>query len=551
MEKPLHSQSYYEILNVSKDATDQEIKTSYHQKVKQYHPDHNHGREKECADYFKKVLDAYRTLSDPKLRANYDRAEILKPHIITSNTKPEIEKILRENGLVEQVIIPPYPRAHPVEINPDLIHSIYNNLNNNSNNNLNNLNNLNNQSGSSNYFNSSFTSSLSSSSLSSIGEKTGLGINLPHFKIQRTQSGNNNSKLNEKDEKVLKDFISLVNSSSTRQQNNKNPINYNYQNINQDDENSNANKQHHHHHNHHHFHNIDHSGGENGKDNQNKHHHHVHSRPHNNHNNIHNNNNHNNGPNINVQSFNQNILNFNAGSVNNNIINNNPPNNNNNNNNGYNYNDNTKNFNINNQESDDKKSEEEKEEKEEKEVSSTSSTYQGMTLQTTIAVSFEESVYGCTKHILFKRQVLCTICSGKDKQKNPMSTEKSLQQNEQKYCSNCEGKGVRMEDAKVAVKVPAGVCDGWRKVMVGEGDQSKSSIGDLVIIFNVEKSSFFNRLEGKDEVLCDLPITFSQAALGVSLKVPSIYGPIRVCLLIQISNNYYEYFILIIFNHFK
>ncbi|QEK38955.1 molecular chaperone DnaJ [Candidatus Nesciobacter abundans] len=65
------SENFYDILGVSKNATDSEIKTAYLKKAKKYHPDSNKGNET-CANQFKKVSEAYETLKDPKKRSMYD-----------------------------------------------------------------------------------------------------------------------------------------------------------------------------------------------------------------------------------------------------------------------------------------------------------------------------------------------------------------------------------------------------------------------------------------------------------------------------------------------
>ncbi|RLE41736.1 molecular chaperone DnaJ, partial [Candidatus Woesearchaeota archaeon] len=63
---------YYEILGVSRDASLDEIKKAYRRLAKKYHPDLHKGN-KEYEEKFKEINEAYKVLSDPKLRANYDR----------------------------------------------------------------------------------------------------------------------------------------------------------------------------------------------------------------------------------------------------------------------------------------------------------------------------------------------------------------------------------------------------------------------------------------------------------------------------------------------
>lgn len=62
---------YYEILEVKRTATAEEIKKSYRKLVKKYHPDLNPG-DKVAEEKFKKISEAYETLSDETKKANYD-----------------------------------------------------------------------------------------------------------------------------------------------------------------------------------------------------------------------------------------------------------------------------------------------------------------------------------------------------------------------------------------------------------------------------------------------------------------------------------------------
>ncbi|HEY8443663.1 MAG TPA: molecular chaperone DnaJ [Clostridia bacterium] len=72
------AKSYYDILGVSKNATEAEIKSAYRKLAKQYHPDLHPG-DKEAAEKLKEINEAYEVLSDPQKRANYDRFGTAEP----------------------------------------------------------------------------------------------------------------------------------------------------------------------------------------------------------------------------------------------------------------------------------------------------------------------------------------------------------------------------------------------------------------------------------------------------------------------------------------
>ena len=63
---------YYEVLGVSKTATDAEIKKAFRQQAKKYHPD-SHPGDKECEEKFKEAQEAYAVLSDAEKRRQYDQ----------------------------------------------------------------------------------------------------------------------------------------------------------------------------------------------------------------------------------------------------------------------------------------------------------------------------------------------------------------------------------------------------------------------------------------------------------------------------------------------
>jgi molecular chaperone DnaJ len=68
-----HKRDYYEVLGVSRDATEQELKSAYRKKALEWHPDRNPERHDQAAEKFKEAAEAYSVLGDPQKRAGYDR----------------------------------------------------------------------------------------------------------------------------------------------------------------------------------------------------------------------------------------------------------------------------------------------------------------------------------------------------------------------------------------------------------------------------------------------------------------------------------------------
>ena len=72
MKEPMEDKDYYRILEISREATEEEIKKSYRRIAMQYHPDRNPGN-KEAEEKFKIASEAYEVLRDPQKREVYDR----------------------------------------------------------------------------------------------------------------------------------------------------------------------------------------------------------------------------------------------------------------------------------------------------------------------------------------------------------------------------------------------------------------------------------------------------------------------------------------------
>jgi len=89
-------------------------------------------------------------------------------------------------------------------------------------------------------------------------------------------------------------------------------------------------------------------------------------------------------------------------------------------------------------------------------------------------------------------------------------------------CKKCNGQGKIRNSRSINLKIPAGVDTGSRLRVSGEGDmgQQGGPRGDLFIYLNVEEHPFFKR-DGND-LYCEVPVSFPQAALGAEIEVPTI-----------------------------
>ncbi|MGI6743322.1 MAG: molecular chaperone DnaJ [Eubacteriales bacterium] len=169
-------------------------------------------------------------------------------------------------------------------------------------------------------------------------------------------------------------------------------------------------------------------------------------------------------------------------------------------------------------------------------------------------ITFEEAAFGVTKNISYNRIIKCPECgaTGAAKGTKPeecpacggsgqvrttqrtilgsMSTVKTCDSCRgtgkviKNPCPNCSGKGYIKINNKVDANIPAGIDDGQKYVMRGYGNDGRNggSTGDLVIEISVKEHNIFRR-NGSD-LYCEIPITFTEAALGAQIKVPTLEG---------------------------
>lgn len=91
-------------------------------------------------------------------------------------------------------------------------------------------------------------------------------------------------------------------------------------------------------------------------------------------------------------------------------------------------------------------------------------------------------------------------------------------------CRVCRGAGTVHRERRIKVKIPAGVDDGYRVRLSGEGEAGERGgpPGDLYVFITVRPHEFFRREQ--NDVYCEVPISFVQAALGDEIEVPTLEG---------------------------
>lgn len=175
---------------------------------------------------------------------------------------------------------------------------------------------------------------------------------------------------------------------------------------------------------------------------------------------------------------------------------------------------------------------------------------QGASRKMSLTISFTEAAKGCEKEALITRFTNCINCNGLGTtSKNGIqacstchgqgqvhqsrgffsmaSTCSSCQGTGQiikNPCSSCHGAGKEKKKEKVKIKVPAGVDDNMRLKMSGYGDSGENGgpDGDLYVFITVKPHEAFER-DG-DDVYLQLPISFSEAALGTKKEIPTPLG---------------------------
>ena len=177
----------------------------------------------------------------------------------------------------------------------------------------------------------------------------------------------------------------------------------------------------------------------------------------------------------------------------------------------------------------------------------------GNDLRYELRITFEEAAKGCEKSFEIYRNELCDTCKGSGAK--PGSAPKTCPtckgagqirtssgwMTTVRTCPTCGGTGKVIEDKcsgcggtgrvrrkrTVTVKVPAGIDNGQTIIMNGQGEPGLRGgpNGDLYITVGVKPHKLFKR-EGYN-LLLDFPISFTQAALGADVEVPTLSGPVK------------------------
>lgn len=178
----------------------------------------------------------------------------------------------------------------------------------------------------------------------------------------------------------------------------------------------------------------------------------------------------------------------------------------------------------------------------------------GADLRYNMEITFEESFLGTEKEITINRDdtcdtckgtgarpgskvETCSMCGGSGQIKQVQTTILGQMQTTRtcptchgegkvikEPCDTCRGKGTVRKQARIRVKIPAGIDENQTVVLRGEGAPGTRGgpKGDLYITVHIKRHNVFTRQDYN--VLCDIPITFTQATLGAELKIPMVDG---------------------------
>ena len=178
----------------------------------------------------------------------------------------------------------------------------------------------------------------------------------------------------------------------------------------------------------------------------------------------------------------------------------------------------------------------------------------GNDLRYDLDITFGEAAFGCEKEVTIGRRSKCESCSGSgaakgsSRQRCPQCEGAGQIRIQQGFftlartchacngvgevvkdpCKSCSGSGLKIKESKLKIKVPAGVDNGQRLKMRGEGEAGSAggANGDLYVQLQVEPHAIFQRQES--ELVCEVPISYAAAALGTEVDVPALEGKLKL-----------------------
>ncbi|HEY1329993.1 MAG TPA: molecular chaperone DnaJ [Actinomycetota bacterium] len=178
----------------------------------------------------------------------------------------------------------------------------------------------------------------------------------------------------------------------------------------------------------------------------------------------------------------------------------------------------------------------------------------GSDLETEVRVGFDDAMQGVTVPIQIKGPATCPTCGGSGAEPGTMPITCpecagagvvavnqglfSMQRTcprcggsgriVEHPCHTCHGSGSVRRTRKFSVKIPAGVKDGARIRVAGKGEPGPTggAPGDLFVVVHVSAHRLFGR-NGSDLTL-DLPVSYTEAALGANVQVPTLNGPVTL-----------------------
>jgi molecular chaperone DnaJ len=178
----------------------------------------------------------------------------------------------------------------------------------------------------------------------------------------------------------------------------------------------------------------------------------------------------------------------------------------------------------------------------------------GDDLRYDMEISFEEAAHGCEKEISVTKPERCDICNGSGAEagsrakvcptcggRGQIITSRGIFSIAQtcphcqgagrvieKPCKGCHGSGRRDRPSKIKLRIPAGVDTGSRLRSAGNGSAGLRGgpPGDLYVVLHVRPHEIFQR-DG-DDLLCEVPVEFVQAALGADIEVPTLSGKAQI-----------------------